>query len=346
MATLILHNGYNKTGTTALQNFLLANRAALLKRGILYPEYGISRQHAVHQEIAAHHMFAGHFCPKAPGHFRDGLDTQTAVDKLMDEVRRSGADTVVLSSEMMTFFDDVDAASFKTLLEQFDEVKLVTYLRRQDRYAYSYYNSALRNGRCATGFDEFFATINFDYHDNLSKWAGLFGEDNIIVRAYTPGDFASGSIQADFLDAVGIEYGDDLVVAEDFPNPALPKSLVYLLQDINKFPHRNHWALVSYIQDFLNGLEGLPEAPDYFSREQRLAMLADYQASNEALAQRFNDGVPLFDEEPPADVGATGNFDDPARLLLARLFIDQWNKAGTESPSGRSDSLLRRLLGK
>ncbi len=39
MARYVIHIGYGKTGTTALQTFLAANRASLRKHGIVYPEF-------------------------------------------------------------------------------------------------------------------------------------------------------------------------------------------------------------------------------------------------------------------------------------------------------------------
>lgn len=44
MPKVILHVGMPKTGTTALQNTLDANKDSLLKKGVLYPTYGLSKQ--------------------------------------------------------------------------------------------------------------------------------------------------------------------------------------------------------------------------------------------------------------------------------------------------------------
>lgn len=56
MKELIVHCGLHKTGTTALQNFLLANRETLKAQGVLYPQTGVpqglSGQHNLAWEMA------------------------------------------------------------------------------------------------------------------------------------------------------------------------------------------------------------------------------------------------------------------------------------------------------
>lgn len=62
MKELIVHCGLHKTGTTALQNFLLANRDTLAANGVLYPKAGVppgvlSGQHNLAWEMARDRRF-------------------------------------------------------------------------------------------------------------------------------------------------------------------------------------------------------------------------------------------------------------------------------------------------
>jgi len=338
---LYIHHGYNKTGTSALQDFCRQNRDALKKKGILYPTYGT-------RDRSAHHRLVCHFCRIPPKHFIEDRNMTDVIDEVMDELESSGADTMLVSTELMVFCADYYPEKVAAFLERFDQTRLISYLRRQDDYAHSYYNSAIRNGLCATGFDEFIDGINLDYFDNLSQWEALFGEGNIIVRPYRKDRFVGGTLHTDFLDVLGLTMDADLEELPYRPNEALSKPLVYLLQDLNRYSIRDHQGFVAYLQDFLNEQDELPEAPEYFSRQARLKMIERYRESNQQVSERWGDGEPLFEEGVSDAISEVGSYDDEVRRLSANLAVRQWNAAGNQSPgSGHNQQgLLRRAIKK
>ncbi|MFK7753730.1 MAG: glycosyltransferase [Sedimentitalea sp.] len=132
---LVLHIGLHKTGTTYIQHHLQAHRAALLKRGVLVPQTGLSAPEAP--------LRAG----ALPGH--QGLvgalrrDDPVVWAQLGQEIRTSRADTVVLSCENMAFPTAPDRgvliARLMARLSGFDEVDVVALLRRPDAYVEQFY---------------------------------------------------------------------------------------------------------------------------------------------------------------------------------------------------------------
>ncbi|MGI9308067.1 MAG: hypothetical protein ACR2P6_02320 [Gammaproteobacteria bacterium] len=267
----------------------------------------------------------------------------------MNEMTSSGVENMLISTEMMVFESDYYADRITKFLEGFDEVRLIAYLRRQDDFAHSYYNSAIRNGRCATSFDDFVSGINLDYFDNLSAWERLFGEGSIIVRPYDFERFIDGNIQADFLSILGLRLDGDLELSAERPNEGLSKPLVYLLRELNRYGIRNHKAFQSYLQMFLDGIEHLADAPEYFSRDDRVAMLNKYRESNQHLADKYNNGESLFNSEVRQDIGAVGSYDEEVRRLMAQLVVSNWNASvdsmgGRQPQSGLAGRLRRKLL--
>ena len=120
MSRAILHIGTHKTGSTFLQDSLAANRAALARHGVIYPEIG---------RTAGHHALVTHWQPLPP---RFCTDTP-AIDLWRGLARFAGGDrTVILSSEEFSRGDRrVDLAGIRALLAPFDRVEVVCFLRHQ-----------------------------------------------------------------------------------------------------------------------------------------------------------------------------------------------------------------------
>ena len=90
----IFHIGTHKTGSTAIQSFLFANRNRLLKSGILYPSVGLKDK--------AHHNAA--WTLKAG----DINKTKALFLKIEREASSYEVDTVLLSSEEFEFIRNIN----------------------------------------------------------------------------------------------------------------------------------------------------------------------------------------------------------------------------------------------
>ena len=162
---LILHIGTHKTGTTALQRFLYANREPLAAQGF-------------------HYATPGHGLPEA-NFVANALNVGKArvvgtfFEKHVGIARRRGAHGILASAENFYAMSVLDAMArhearadaitrdrtliqrLKSLLpDELDSVQIVCYFRRPDRYAESLYSQHVKRGISFAGtFDEFLPIV-------------------------------------------------------------------------------------------------------------------------------------------------------------------------------------------
>lgn len=132
---LVLHLGLHKTGSTYIQGHLIAHRDALRARGVLVPRAGLTQPQAPLRDGAT------------PGH--QGLVQALRQDDpllwamLGKEIRASGADTVVLSCENMSFPTDPDRdrliETLMARLSGFDEIQCLALIREPHSYVEQFY---------------------------------------------------------------------------------------------------------------------------------------------------------------------------------------------------------------
>jgi hypothetical protein len=207
---LILHIGTHKTGTTALQQFLYANRQPLAAGGFYYatPPHGLHEANFVDNALKVGKTRVVH------SFFR----------KHTELARRGGAHTILASAENFYAMSVLDAMQRRevcgtaverdhTLIETLralmpkgiETVHIACYFRRPDRYAESLYSQHVKRGIIFDGtFGEFFPIIKpaLFYNEHMQAWSDVFDEGNCIVRLYEP---VRGDIVSDFVqNVVGI----------------------------------------------------------------------------------------------------------------------------------------------
>ena len=117
---LILHVGFHKSGTSALQESFSAQRAGLAAEGVLYPNIGRK----------AHHRIAWALAQKPWGWKARGGETTPFkhFSKMVRLVNRSGTEKIVLSSE---FFSELSPDQIQKIAGAIKgrEVKVLFTLR-------------------------------------------------------------------------------------------------------------------------------------------------------------------------------------------------------------------------
>jgi hypothetical protein len=200
MRRLFLHIGAHKTGTTALQQGLHHNRILLRALGCSYAA----------SLTAAHlHGFLG---PVTPGSFLPQGFMVLDPDGLSDRLAAAETETVVASSENFSFFfqKSAIAALAETLRPQFDQIRIVCYLRRQDRHAVSHHQEGAKPhrqvegelwGHAPTALPDHSPAheLYLDYNQRLGLWADVFGDDAMDIRVYDRSLLKEGDIFTDFL---------------------------------------------------------------------------------------------------------------------------------------------------
>ncbi len=219
------------------------------RHGIYYPWVGQSG-------IGAHHFLAAHI-RRDPDKLFEAQETYEQILEQLERNIHQGANLasststeqkVVLSSEMLFHPERNNTERLEALLALFSTVKIVVYLRRQDHYLPSYYNSIIRNGGTLDTFDKFCKNTNMDYFKVLNGWSAIVGEDNLIVRPFSKDLLYQGNICSDFLQCIDTPLTEQSLVASGMVNESLP------LESLEILRHTNHQRVESprVFHDFLD----------------------------------------------------------------------------------------------
>ena len=226
---LILHGGTPKTGTSALQWCLDANRSVLAERGFWYPPPS-NRREPKHQELIAALMAA------------DEARLGGYIDSALEEMP-SDAHTVVLSTEGIFnhWWDFTPAAKglLRGLADQFD-FELCVWFRDPESFAAALYAQYLRNPSTEDSPDVYGRDIDFseamrdawfrrhlDYLGFYYEARALFGTER--VRAFP--------FQGDTVRTFMEQYGTGALSRGDLPrNASMRESGIRMMRIANRFP--------------------------------------------------------------------------------------------------------------
>lgn len=184
MRMIQIHAGIHKTGSTAIQHRLARLVPDLAAHGVALPNFGSRGQR--------HHALAG-FATDPEG-------TEWAWDKLARNLRRSGAERVLLSSE---HFIGADPEVVKTALERLGphQPRFHFYVRPHVGLYTSLYLQRVKAGAAVvapTNFAESYSQgAEFDYVPAIERYIEVFGPDAVRVREFDPDRFEGGSLIAD-----------------------------------------------------------------------------------------------------------------------------------------------------
>ena len=215
---LILHVGPHKTGTSYIQQRLVADRDLLLARAkVVYPKSG-------QDVLYGHHSLATMF--------REGSPRLDELRSLREEL--SAGDTGLLSSER---FSRLDRAQFARFRDHFPEheVRAVAYLRVRSEVLVSRWGESIKHGM-DWSFPEYLGKILVAPYENpvinqrllLDVLADVFGRDRLDVLIYRPGTDL-------YLEFVRTIIGAEAVMTESrganaVVNPSLPAHVTECLR--------------------------------------------------------------------------------------------------------------------
>jgi hypothetical protein len=199
---LILHIGYHKTGTTAIQNFCYKNRETLLKSyRIYYPNtYGFS----------GHYLYSfslmEYFPPWVPTELKKSENE--LFFHLKEEIENAKVKRILISSE------DFIGIPFKLnkVVEYLtpSRIKILCYIRSQDKMVEALYNENIKNIGSSTFPMRFEYTpyISLNYYSYMKNLVGLLkkksNEIEIILRVYQRDFNKDWDVVEDFCDALGV----------------------------------------------------------------------------------------------------------------------------------------------
>ena len=268
MKTVYLHIGTEKTGTTTLQRFFSVNKDALLKMGYYYPN-----------EKGNNHTFLATYAAENIEKVKDLLIYQNIKDNISHEGfrkeiesyltrivtnRKKKKENIVFSNEHISARLQTikEIITLKKLFDQFDfDTKIIIYLRRQDEYLISLFNTYIQTGgtdKLLTFKDQNKEAYRFKYYKLLKLWSDVFGRSNINVRVFEKDAFVNKDIIHDFLHTIGIDDVQGFVIPND-QNKSLDAKSIEFLRNLNyQMPHFVGDTINTERQDLIKQLEKLP----------------------------------------------------------------------------------------
>jgi len=338
----ILHIGTEKTGSTAIQEYLYSHKVKLKGIGVhVCTSVGKGNNRA----LPAAFMSDLKVDDFIRSNKIEDLNTRHSwKSKLLKgfsaEVvkSRKNASVFVISSEhfhsrLQTPVEVRELCAFLATL--FDEVEVICYLRRQDEMALSRYSEALRTGhvpasplpRAVFKGKNNFLPPYFNFQSLMERWADAFGEDCIKPRVYSRAQLLNGDIVTDFLAAAGIDIAHSIDKKQEKKNIALSAEAQAILLGVNKkfreegvapaIPLRER--LIEYLEQNAPGESRLPSA----SRAQEFYSF--FEASNSMIARRWFNRETLFDTDfsqypEKATIAATAKV---AEILAGFLLLEK-----------------------
>ncbi|WP_257287527.1 hypothetical protein [Endozoicomonas sp. SESOKO2] len=284
MKTIYLHIGTNKTGTTSIQKQLALHRQLLKKQGILYPTSG--------QAGSAHYPLSwglglGH--PPA-----DYKHTPEHWLNVVNEIKHSDCEKIILSSEFFILLrNKMHAEIIRDYLSDFD-VKIVVYIRRQDKYLESVYSQAVKMGaKVPSNIMDFYNNNkpSYNYFQVLMPWVEVFGKSNIKLKLY--GDRKTFNAVEDFFKIIGESCPFDSS-EEKRSNLSWNAHLVrFMAKHRDIFPSTHERAI--FVKWF-NSKEQFREKGTLLNPNQRKQVLEHHSTINKKIAKQYFDADNLFDD--------------------------------------------------
>jgi hypothetical protein len=177
MATIFVHIGTHKTGTTSLQYFFKLNYLSLLESGYLYPQSGRVKPYNFAHHGLAWQILGQRILRKSSDSSNStipewlevyweakeeiilksigrSLKLENEWEKLTVEINEKAIDNIILSSEDFLVFNPWEITYLKEQLS-LHHVKIVIYLRNLQDFALSLYQEAVKKG-CQKSFDNLF----------------------------------------------------------------------------------------------------------------------------------------------------------------------------------------------
>lgn len=310
MATVYVHIGMPKTGTTYLQNFLEANETLLNRQGYTFPIFDTPFERIAKERNA---FFLKHKVYTQYENSDSAIEKET-YEKHMKKIAEIGKTypNIILSNESHWNSKTIPWADIQKDFANIGlSLKLIVYLRRQDAFAQSLFAQKVKTGytKSYENFiaSDFFHEYYLDYYKRLNELSDEIGRENLIVRTYDKARFqrTNHTVTSDFLEAIGLTETDEYVSIENTNmNPSLFGPYLEVKRLLNQnpvFKTRQNFGtklLINLIAREGNFIDF--NSNQFLSRRARRKFLRQFEESNVMVAKKYlhrNDGI-LFEEIP------------------------------------------------
>jgi hypothetical protein len=310
MKQLLIHIGTHKTGTTAIQNALRANRKLLAQNGCAYVDeaYELSR------------------CLKEPALAEAEFEALKKKFKCL--VSEASHDRVIFSSEQFagTILKNYTDSSFiaQRLKDIFPKhsVSLIVYFRRQDHFIESAYTQFVQMGQ-PWSFDRFRDFVDFskfDWNVVVDNYRQYF--QSVDIHMYDRTQLTGGDVVVDFFSWLGLPVDSRLRIIRG-SNYSISRAAVEVARVGNVYLDEASKERLWQLLRSRDRRQPYGDNP-YFTVQERKALLEHYRAANEKLAAAAGADLekpftPVLVAAPPGMESADVTVDSDAAV---RLLID------------------------
>lgn len=356
---IIIHIGTEKTGTTAIQDFLRKNRVALAKRGVLYPR-SLGHQFGSQVELlgVAHEAPWEHDFGTALGieNKSDQKRFEAELNEtLCDELKRHRrVSRMLISSEHLhsRVLSVARIQYLKDFLQPFTRsFRIVVWFRRQDEVGFSFQSTRLKSLVDVGDLDLRLLLVAppgyYDYAKLYESWASVFGAEAMSPTLFHEAVQSPGGLMTRFLDMCHIpSTGLDTDVGRI--NRSLDVKGFHFLRALNQLHpmspgDRSDQARIALNKEVERLFSGSYRPIDrqqiiewykpYARVNERLRKIAFPERTNELFDSRFSE---YPDHGEPTQL----NFED-AVLVAYELWKANYRAGPEKSPAWRR--MLHRL---
>ena len=349
---IVIHAGFFKTGTTALQSSLAANREKLLQNGVLYPALtsgDASRSTGQHR--AAWALKGRHWGWEGEG----GKKTPISVWKNLAKQMNAFDGTSLFSSEFLAELLVEDVERMKKRIKS-EKVEVVFTLRPLVKMLPSQYQQSVKYGmrldyeawlkRVLNGDDSMVQHKTFwERHDHpgvIQRWVDVFGAENVTLVVVD--ETQPNLIYETFNSILQLPVGLLGPVEEKGLNRSLTWEEICLLLELNKkFDRKLGWG--EYASMIRNGIfRSLTDVPARDGQQKLLtpewAVTQAKQITSDNIAKLKNMGIKII-----GDLDSTANADVPTGINepLTSISLDY---AADLLLLHKQEALLRDVPGK
>lgn len=303
--TLFVHIGAHKTGSTAIQSYF--NRHLMILR-CLGADLEVPRQSSrwFIRKVKNRDIMAD---LKASG----DDDDFTTRSGYLERIANSRSGKFLISAE--SFCRHARAPEYFLPFTSVCRVRIVMFLRRQDRYMESFYRQMVKHqGKLVveSTFQAYFQKRvekgprhqSLNWERCLEPWQEAFGEENITVVPYAEGR------GFDSISEIGKVLSVPVSIRLPFGRNENPSVSCETIEMVRRLSSEGRTLDASRIRAFDSAVPHPTFA--YFTDEQRRAVVASFEESNRNVGRRYGcDMYPLLPSSlPPASAGRT--FDERA----------------------------------
>ncbi|MBK1879410.1 hypothetical protein [Pelagicoccus mobilis] len=283
---LVIHPGFPKCGSSAIQTCLYDNWRTLRDEGIALPDKDFKSPYdstypdkALGPALLFHYLAEG----SDPEEYRRQLDT------FIESARSNKAHTVVVSAENLANFGPGYELALNELASRFQEIELVMYIRKQDDFFLSAWTQWIyHQGQSFDSFvEERLNSLYPNYDTNVERVLNSFPTCQAKVIPLVREALKGGSLIDDFLDKIGSKLTiekQDYAATNRSLNPYLCEALSKVGR-LQKEPFSNRLRVL--LERYADEEILFRKHPEFASYSTRTRILDAFEPSNRSLHKRW-----------------------------------------------------------